>query len=85
MVRKPDLLEFTLVFHRRSDAGDNELEMSRALDPFRFVLIAVAGLPSGQVDFVIRQRQARGHITPIPPMSYGPNIHLRMKSMSCHD
>ena len=43
MVRKLDLLAFAPVLHRGNDAGDNELEMSRTLDPFRFVLIAVAG------------------------------------------
>ena len=43
MVRKLDLLEFALVLRRGSDGGDNELKMSRALDPFRFVLIAMAG------------------------------------------
>jgi putative transposase len=43
MVRKLDLLAVAPVLHRGSDAGDNELEMSRTLDPFRFVLIAVAG------------------------------------------
>jgi putative transposase len=43
MVWKLDLPAFALVLHRGSEAGDNELEMSRAIDPFRFVLIAVAG------------------------------------------
>jgi putative transposase len=43
MVRKLDLPAFALVLHRGSEAGNNELEMSRAIDPFRFVLIAVAG------------------------------------------
>jgi hypothetical protein len=33
MVRKLDLLAFALVLHRWSDAGDIELEMSRAESP----------------------------------------------------
>src|SRR5437660_12913930 len=40
MVRKLDLQEIALP---QSKSRDNELTMPRVLDPFRFVLIAVAG------------------------------------------
>jgi hypothetical protein len=44
MARKLDSFEFaSCALILRADSGYNENEMTRALDPFRFVLVAVAG------------------------------------------
>src|SRR3982750_2814907 len=42
MVRKFDLLAFIPFLYRKPEARDNE-QMPKVLDPFRFLLIAVAG------------------------------------------
>ena len=44
MARKLDSFEFaSCALILRSDSGHDENEMTRALDPFRFMLVAVAG------------------------------------------
>jgi len=44
MARKLDSFEFaSCALILRSDSGHNENEITRALDPFRFMLVAVAG------------------------------------------